>query len=157
MVLLFAVLAQSQSAGEKPQIWGQITNNERGVEAVKVRLESYDGEPCVRLAESTSSLSADQEKVLKKCEAEIGTVLTDAKGEYHFRDVRSGWYRLSMSWNMPADPSERGLHRIGEYIVMFAANEQMAKYLMSAQGSIFRFEGASSVEHDLKFAIAFGK
>src|SRR5437762_13546076 len=99
MILLSSVLAQTQSGEDEPHILGQITNNERGVEAVKVRLESYDGEPCAKLAESTSSLSAEQEKVLKKCKTEVGTVGTDAKGEYHFRDVRPGWYRLSMVWN----------------------------------------------------------
>jgi hypothetical protein len=72
IVLLVVVLAQSQSAGEKPHIRGQITNTERGVEAVKVRLESYDGESCAKLAEYTSSLSAEQETMLKKCKTEVG-------------------------------------------------------------------------------------
>jgi hypothetical protein len=133
-----ALVASGQPAGsDTAQLWGVIASKSAPVVAAKVRLESYLDEACVKLAEA-EKLSPEQDKVVKACASELPAISSDARGEFHFRNLKPGWYKLLVEWDLKEKPaSVMPVQWQGDYtIAYYETKTGQKKYSALAQGKI---------------------
>jgi hypothetical protein len=146
----------SSSAARANVISGTFSGPDGPIQNAEVKLTSYKDENCVKLSQSKTKLSGDDEKNYKSCSQQVGKTTSDAQGKYSFPNISEGWYSLTFTWATNVDPVPSNpiwpplfLWREGEYLITFMATKQEPKFHGLAVGEAFMFSGGESGRKDL--------
>ncbi len=126
------------------------------IAGAQVMLKAFQDEECVKLAESTSELSEEENKQLDDCTHEAGSTTSDAEGRWEFLNVDPGWYTLRIDWELSEPPDiQFGFlleFRDGFFVTAVETNETPKRYFGRAvQQEIFYFSAQDSMVVDFDY------
>ena len=127
-------------------ISGKILTPPGPVQGAGVHLIAFNDEACAKL-DNKQTLSADETKRRKECWKQTAEMKTNEKGEYHFDDIKSGWYKLLIGWQVTLKSNlESGADYTGEYSTYYGRVKDVPdRFGIGALGHPFQFPATESM------------
>jgi hypothetical protein len=133
-------------------ISGKILTPPGPVQGAGVHLIAFSDEACAKL-DDKKDLSADEKKRREECWKQTGEMKTNEKGEYHFDDIKPGWYKLLIGWQVTLKSNlESGADYTGEYSTYYGRVKDVPeRFGIGALGHPFHFPATESVTKNLLY------
>ena len=148
---------KSPSTGAVParvlySISGKILTPPGPVQGAGVHLIAFSDEACAKL-DNKQNLSADEKKRREECSKQTAEMKTNEKGEYTFDDIKPGWYKLLIGWQVTLKSTlESGADYTGEYSTYFGrVKDAPDRFGIGALGHPFHFPATESVTKNLLY------
>jgi hypothetical protein len=127
-------------------ISGKIVTPPGPVQGAGVHLISFADEACVKL-DNRQDLSADEKKRYGECRKQTAEMKTNEKGEYAFADIKPGWYKLLIGWQVTLKSSlESGADYTGEYSTYYGRVKDVPdRFGVGVLGHPFQFSATESM------------
>ncbi len=157
LVLLTGCKSKSPSTSAAParvsySISGKILTPPGPVQGAGVILVAFSDEACAKL-DNKQNLSADEKKRREECWKKTAETKTNEKGEYHFDDIKPGWYKLLIGWQVTLKSNlESGGDYTGEYSTYYGRVKDVPdRFGIGALGHPFHFPATESVTKNLLY------
>ena len=156
-LVLLAGCKKSASTAAVParvsySISGKILTPPGPVQGAGVHLMAFSDEACAKL-DDKETLSADEKKRRSECQKQLAQMKTDEKGDYHFDDIKPGWYKLLIGWQVTLKSNlESGADYTGEYSTYYGrVKDAPDRFGIGALGHPFHFPATESVTKNLLY------
>jgi hypothetical protein len=157
LVLLAGCKSKSASPSAVParvsySISGKILTPTSPVQGAGVHLIAFSDEACAKL-DNKQTLSADEKKRREECWKQTAEMKTTEKGEYTFDDIKPGWYKLLIGWQVTLKSNlESGADYTGEYSTYYGRVKDVPdRFGIGVLGHPFNFPATESVTKNLLY------
>jgi hypothetical protein len=156
LVLLTGCKNKSASPGVPARasysISGKILTPPGPVPGAGVHLISFTDEACAKL-DNKQDLSADEKKRRGECGKQTAEMKTNEKGEYAFADIKPGWYKILIGWQVTMKSSlESGADYTGEYSTYYGRVKDVPdRFGIGVLGHPFQFPATESMTKNVLY------
>ena len=157
LVLLTGCKSKSASPSAAParvtySISGKILTPPGPVQGAGVHLIAFSDEACAKL-DNKQTLSADEKKRRQECGKQTAEMKTNEKGEYTFDDIKPGWYKLLIGWQVTLKSNlESGADYTGEYSTYYGRVKDVPdRFGIGVLGHPFHFPATESVTKNVLY------
>jgi hypothetical protein len=157
LVLFAGCQSKSASPSAVParvtySISGKILTPPGPVQGAGVHLIAFSDEACAKL-DDEQNLSADEKKLRHECQKQAAEMKTNEKGEYHFDDLKPGWYKLLFGWQVTLKSAlESGADYTGEYSTYYGRVKDVPdRFGIGVLGHPFHFPATESVTKNVLY------
>ncbi len=157
LVLLAGCKSKSTSPSTVParvsySISGKILTPPGPVEGAGAHLIAFTDEACAK-SDDKQDLSADEKKHRSECRKQAAEMKTNEKGEYHFDDLKPGWYKLQFGWQVTLKSNlESGADYTGEYSTYYGRLKDVPdRFGIGVLGHPFQFPATESMTKNVRY------